>query len=529
MRFPAGAKRARRRAIEPIQPGEQKPMTPRTGRYLAAAALIVLLPATARAANDDEKKFANSVVEKNAQTIYDIADSLYYFGELGMQETESTKLLKDTLEAAGFNVDLGAAGMPTDLWAKWGSGHPYIVIETEIDALPGGSQTPNEFTHKPLVDGAPGHMEGHNTHGGVASAAAFAVKQVMERDHLPGTVAVNFGPAEEELASRPFIVRAGYFKDVDAVIYLHIGDNFSTGWGLQNYAAISTRFTFHGKTAHGAVDPWDGKDALDAIELMDVGVSFLREQLHPSYRVHRSITNGGIQPNIIPDLAQIWYFVRDKSMPEAKETYDKLVNIAQGAELMTGTTHTVDYDASAWPQLSNKALAEVVQKNIDAVGLPAWSDDEQKYARDFQAALNVKVQGLFTTPVALGTKPQSASSNDSGDISWVVPAVVYTFPASVPGIQYHNWQAGVTPTTSIAHKGEIAGAKALAGSILDFMTSPELLKAAHDEWAQQTHDTPYFSVIPDNATPQIGMNAETMAKYRPAMSKFYLHKTPRYN
>jgi aminobenzoyl-glutamate utilization protein B len=496
---------------------------------VATAALLALAPLAANAASDEQKKFAYDQVEKNSQTIADIGDSIYYFAEMGMQEFESTKLLKETLEAAGFNVELGGAGMPTNLWAKWGSGKPYIVIETEIDALPEGSQTPDEFTHKPLVDGAPGHMEGHNTHGAVSTAAAFAVKKVMERDHLPGTIAIHFGPAEEEIGSRPFVVRAGYFKDVDAAIYLHIGDNFTTGWGLQNYAAIGAKFAFHGKTAHGAVDPWDGKDSLDAIELMDVGVSFLRQQLHPTYRIHRSITNGGLQPNVIPDYAQIWYFVRDANMPDAKATYDKLVNIAKGAALMTGTTEEIQYQASAWPALSMKTLAAVVEKNYTAVGLPKWSDDEQKFARDFQAAESKPVVGLATSLPPGGGRPQGTASNDSGDISWVVPAVVYTFPASVPGITYHNWIAGVTPSGAIAHKGEVAGAKALAGTLLDLLTTPDVLKAAHDEWAQQTTQTPYFSILPADAKPDIEMNKAMMAKYRPEMAKFYLHKTPRYN
>ena len=504
-------------------------LAPLLRTIFAAGLLLAFVPVSARAAaTDDQKSFANAVVERNTKAINDMADSLYYFGELGMQEFESTKLVRDTMTAAGFNVELGGAGMPTNFWAKWGSGKPYIVIETEVDALPGGSQTPDVFTHKPLVDGAPGHMEGHNTHSGVSTAAAFAVKQTLEKYHLPGTIAVHFGPAEEALGSRPFVVRAGYFKDVDAVIYLHIGDNFTTGAGLQNYAAISTRFTFHGKTAHGAVDPWDGKNALDAAELMDTGLAFLREQLVPTARAHRAIMNGGLQPNIIPDLTEVWYFVRDRTMQLAKQTQDKLVNIAKGAALMTGTTVDITYDASAWPALSNKALSLVVQKNIDAVGMPGWTDTEQTYARGLQKALNVKEVGLFTKPTPYGDRPQSASSNDSGDISWVVPAVVYTFPASVPGIQYHNWQAGVTPVSSIAHKGEVAGAKVLADTILDLMTSPDVLAAAHTEFAQATKDGGYFSLLPPDAKPQVDMNKATMATYRPAMSKFYLHKTPRY-
>ena len=307
-------------------------------------------------AADERKQLAFEVVDRNAQAMTDISDSIYYFGELGMQEFEASKLLEDTLTAAGFKVELGGAGMPTNVWAEWGSGRPKIAIVTEIDALPGGSQTPGEFARKPLVPDGPGHMEGHNTHGGVASMAAFAVKRVMERYNLPGTVALSFGPAEEQIASRPFIVRAGYFKDVDAVIYLHLGPALQTGFGVQNYAAISSIFTFHGKTAHGAVNPWDGKDAVDAVVLMDMGFDKLREHLRPSYRAHRTITAGGIQPNIIADRGQIWWFVRDASMPAARETYDKLMKIAEGAALMTGTTFDVKYAASAWPQLVNKAI-----------------------------------------------------------------------------------------------------------------------------------------------------------------------------
>jgi aminobenzoyl-glutamate utilization protein B len=495
---------------------------------VAFAALLASMPIGANAATDEQKKDANAVIDKNAQAIWDIGDSIYYFGEMGMQEFESTKLLKDTMEAAGFKVELGGAGMPTNFWASYGSGHPYIVIESEIDALPGGNQTPLEFEHKPMVPGAPGHMEGHNTHGAVATAAAFAVKQVMDKYHLPGTIAVNFGPAEEEIASRPFIVKAGYFKDVDAAIYLHINDNFTTGWGLQTYAAIGVQFAFHGKSSHAAVDPWDGKNALDALELMDNAVAFLRQQMEPTYRIHRSIMNGGIQPNVIPDFTKVWYFIRDANMPKAKATYDKLLDIAKGADLMTGTTHDVIYQASAWPALSNKVLSRVVQKNIETVGLPKWSEEEQKFARDFQQAERKPVIGLAAKIPEGGERPQSFASNDSGDISWVVPAVSYTFPASVPGIPYHNWVAAVTPTSTIAHKGEVAGAKALAGSVLDFMTSPDVLKAAHEEFEAQTKATPYFSLVPDGAKPDVNLDKDIMAQYRPAMEKFYLHKTPRY-
>ena len=480
-------------------------------------------------AGDERKELAFDAVDRNAEQMTAISDSIFYFGEPGMQEFEGTKLLKGTLEAAGFRVDLGGAGMPTNLWAEWGAGRPKIAIVTEIDALPSGSQTPLEFARKPLVAGAPGHMEGHNTHGGVASMAAFAVKQVMERYNLPGTVAISFGPAEEQLASRPFIVRAGYFKDVDAIIYLHLRDSLATGYGVQNYAAISSIFTFHGKTAHGAVNPWDGKDAVDAVELMDIGFDKLREHLRPSYRAHRAITSGGIQPNIIPDYAQIWWFVRDANMASAKETFDKLTRIAEGASLMTGTTYEYQIDSAGWPQLGLKSIAEVIQPNIDAVGMPQWSEDEQEFARKFQAAMGARVVGLNTKQTPLGQRGQSASSNDNGDVTWVVPSAALNFPASVPGINYHNWQAAVTPTSTMAHKGMVSAAKVLAGAMLDFLTKPELVRQARVEFEKATTEMKYFPVLPPDAKPPLDLNKETMDRYRAEMTKHYLNRTVRFN
>jgi aminobenzoyl-glutamate utilization protein B len=498
---------------------------------LPAAILFGLLgAATPVAAEPDAAKvLAHETVERNAEQIAAIGDSVYYFGELGMQEFESAKFVKQVLESIGFTVEVGGAGMPTNVWAHWGTGKPQIVIVSEMDALPGGSQTPGSIERKPLIAGAPGHMEGHNTHPGVAIGAAYAVKRTMERYNIAGSVAISLGPAEEQIISRPYLVRAGLFKDSDIAIVLHIGDNFAAGYGLMNYAAISAKFTFHGKTAHGAVNPWDGKDAVDAVELMDIGFDKLREHLRPTYRAHRAITAGGIQPNIIPDYAQIWWFVRDATMASAKETFDKLTRIAEGAALMTGTTHEYQIDAAAWPQLGLKSIAEVIQSNIDAVGMPQWSEEEEEFARKFQAAMGVRVVGLNTRQTPLGRRGQSASSNDNGDVTWVVPSAGLSFPASVPGITAHNWQAGVTPTSTIAHKGMVSASKVLAGAILDFLTRPELVGQARAEFEKATTEMRYFPVLPSDAKPPLDLNKETMDRYRAEMTKYYLNRTVRFN
>jgi aminobenzoyl-glutamate utilization protein B len=498
-------------------------------RLSAALALgVTLLAHSAGAQTDPRKALAYAAIDRNADQIATIGDTVYYFGELGMQEIESAKFVKGVLEQIGFTVETGTAGMDTNIWAHWGTGKPQIVIVSEIDALPGGSQAPLSIDHKPLVTGAPGHMEGHNTHAGVAIGAAYAVKQAMQRFNIPGSVAISFGPAEEQIVSRPFLVRAGLYANADVAILLHIGDGFAAGYGLMNYAAISAKFDFHGKTAHGAVDPWNGKDAVDAVELMDLGFDKLREHLHPTYRAHRAITAGGIQPNIIADYGQIWWFVRDADMAAAKDTFDKLVKIAEGAALMTGTTMDYKIDAAAWPQLGLKPVAEAVQANIEAVGMPQWTEEEQAFARKFQTAMGARPIGLRTAPTPLGQRPQSASSNDNGDVTWVVPSAALNFPGSVPGIGYHNWQAAVTPTSTIAHKGMIAGAKVLAGTLLDLLSRPELVAAARAEFDKQTSELKYFAVLPADAKPPLDLNKETMDRYRPAMRQFYLDKPVRF-
>jgi aminobenzoyl-glutamate utilization protein B len=220
--------------------------------------------------------------------------------------------------------------------------------------------------------------------------------------------------------------------------------------------------------------------------------------------------------------------MRDATGPAAKETYDKLVKIADGAALMTGTTYDVEYVASAWPQLGNKVIAGAIQKNIDQIGLPQWTGEEVQFAKDFQHARGVKEVGLNTKPVPLGQRPQSSSSNDNGDVTWNVPTGLMTFPASVPGILYHHWAAAVTPTSSIAHKGMVVGAKVLAASVLDLMTSPELRADAKKQFDTDTQDTKYFTLLPPEAKPSPDLNRAMMEQFRSAMAKFYLNEHPKF-
>jgi aminobenzoyl-glutamate utilization protein B len=219
---------------------------------------------------------------------------------------------------------------------------------------------------------------------------------------------------------------------------------------------------------------------------MDIGFDKLREHLRPTYRGHRTITNGGVQPSIIADSGQIWWFIRDAMGPWAKENFDKLVNIAKGAALITGTTMEMEPFGTAWPSLGNRALAEAVQKNIELVGMPKWTEEEQKFAKELQKSLGRKEEGLPTKVAPLAASRQNSSSNDIGDITWVVPSATVRFPVVVPGVQAHHWSAGITPTMSFAHKGAVVGAKVIAASVLDLLSSPELRAAAKKQFEQDT-------------------------------------------
>ncbi|MEE8349423.1 MAG: peptidase dimerization domain-containing protein, partial [Acidobacteriota bacterium] len=328
---------------------------------------------------------------------------------------------------------------------------------------------------------------------------------------------------------RPYFVRDGYFDDVDIVFHPHIGSDFQTQYGLRQYALISAKFHFHGESAHGAVSPWKGRDALDAVELMDIGFDKFREHLEPTQRSHRVITSGGVQPNVIPDLATIWWFFRESSAEGVSAIFERAKEIAQGAALMTQTTFSVEIMSAVWPSRSNQTAAEVIQQNIEAVGMPEWSQKEQDLARELQSKRGVVSGGLVTRISPLGgPSRQGTSANDSGDLTWLVPTGRLTFPSNIPGIAAHHWAAGVAPATSIAHKGAVAGAKVLAATVIDFFIDPQLVSKAKKSFKEEISGTRFESLLPADQQPPLDLNKEIMDRFRPLMRKDYLDEKPRF-
>ncbi len=302
--------------------------------------------------------------------------------------------------------------------------------------------------HDPIVEGAPGHGEGHNSGMAVNVTAALVLKKLMDEHHIAGTIKLVPGVAEELLGTKAFYVRAGLFKDVDIVLGAHVESEFSTSYGTGNgewSGLVSVQYFFHGKAAHAAAAPWEGRSALDAVELMDTGWDFRREHLRPAQRSHRVIINGGDQPNVVPSEAAVWYYFRELDYPHIKDLYDLGNTIADSAAKMTGTTVDHKLVGSAWPPYLNKVIAETQQKNIEAVGMPKWSDADQTLAKALQKDIGAKVEGLkekvdpLEEPVK---KPTGGGSDDIGDISWNVPMVYLMYPANIPNLPGHSWANG---------------------------------------------------------------------------------------
>jgi len=341
---------------------------------------------------------------------------------------------------------------------------------------------------------------------------------VMERHGLPGTLKVIPGVAEELVASRTYMVMAGLFEDMDIMLSTHVGSGLTTGWGVSGSGLVSTTFTFHGSTAHAAGSPWAGRSALDAAELMDVGWNFRREHLRLQQRSHSVISNGGNQPNVVPGEATVWYYFRELDYDRIKELHELGQTMAEAAAMMTGTTMEERVLGSAWPSTMSKPLAERMQVNIDAVGMPDWDEADFAFAKAVQRMYGADVDSLRTEVDTLREASQGmgGGSDDIAEVSWNVPTVRLRYAANIPGMTGHHWSSGIAEATPIAHKGANHAAKVIAMTAVDVLRDPALVEEAwryHRE--VQTKDYHWISLIPEGTQPPIFLNADRMERYRP--------------
>jgi aminobenzoyl-glutamate utilization protein B len=478
------------------------------------------------------KKEAAADVETMRVMTQQMVDQVFSYGELGFQEVETSKYLTGILEKNGFRIERGYAGIPTAWMATWGSGKPVIAIGSDIDCIPQASQKPGVAYHDPMIEGAPGHGEGHNSGVPLNITAILAVKKIMERERLPGTLKIWPGVAEELVGAKAYFIRAGLFRDVDVSLFAHVGSNLGVGWGGGfGTGLVSVEYTFKGESAHAAGAPWRGRSALDAVELMDVGWNFRREHLRLQHRSHSVITNGGDQPNVVPPNASVWYYLRETDYEHIKELREIANTMAKGAAMMTNTEVSSRILGSAWPQHMNKTIAETMYANIQTVGLPTWDDADITLAKALQKELKQPQTGLATQIGQLrgGIDPEQnmgGPSDDIGDVSWNVPTVTLSYPANIPGTPGHNWANAIALATPIAHKGVTAGAKVQAMTIIDMLMRPELVQQAWDYFRNvQTKDQKYVPFITDSDQPATWLNTAILDKYRPEMKKFYYDPT----
>jgi len=497
---------------------------------LAGVLLLSVWPALSRSAKpkiSPEKAFLLDWLSRSdvVESFGRISDAIWSYAELGMQEFKSSKLLADTLEAEGFRVERGAAGMPTCFVASYGSGRPVIGFLGEFDALPMLSQKGRVPRKDPVVEGAPGHGCGHNTMCTAASAAAIALKNVLQKFGLPGTIKVFGSPAEETVISRPYMVRAGLFKDVDAVIDNHSSSGLSTSYGRDGNAVFSVVFTFRGRTAHSAGAPWAGRSALDAVEIMNVATNYLREHLNIAHRLHYVVLEGGEAPNVVPDKARVWYFVRNTD-EEVEAMYQRVVDCAKAGALAAGAELAEVRVLSAVHQRqANKALAELLQRNIELVGMPAWTEEEQAFARELQKELGKKEKGMPDKVGELKAPNETfigGGSSDVAEVTLVAPTATLLFPGQVPGAIGHHWSSVASNFGSTAWKGLNAGAKVMAAAALDLLTRPKELEKVRKEFEAARAAKPFRSFLPEDSRPPTDLNKELMDKWRPFMEKFFL-------
>lgn len=459
-------------------------------------------------------------IDGNRERLIEISDAIWGHAELGLMEHRSSKLLADELEKHGFRVEKGVAGMPTAFVATWGEGKPVIGVMGEYDALPGISQ--KKVSKKdPLIEGAPGHGCGHNIHGVSGMAGAIAIRYALEELGLEGTVKFYGTPAEENYDGKVFMARAGLFDGVEACLSHHPGSMNVAGLASSN-AVNNVKFHFHGKTSHAAGSPEQGRSALDAVELMNIGVNFLREHVIEKARIHYVIEEGGGQPNVVPDYARSWYYVRAPERDQLEPIYKRILKIAEGAALMTETTLEVEFLGGCYNKLPNRALSELVTANMREIRAPQYTGKELEFAGriaesfpkeqkrdtlrnrkvpDWEKYLDVD---LVTDVLDAWDEGEvSAGSTDVSDVSWKTPTMEFSTTTFVLGAPGHSWQHVACSGMSIGHKSLIFAAKTIAGAAMDLMTKPELLEKARSEFGKRMEGRTYRCPIPDEIQPPL--------------------------
>ena len=462
---------------------------------------VCLQTASYGSSNEVVKQSAIQLAENQRPLINEIADTLWNYSETSLKETKSSKFLIEKLRAAGFAVVDGVADLPTAFVATYGEGSPVIGILAEYDALPGVGNEPVPERQARADGVTSGHGCGHNLFGAASVGGAIALKNTMEKHSLKGTIKLFGSPAEETLVGKVYMARAGIFDDVDAVIDWHP----STENKVKNQpgrAMNSFEVEFFGQAAHGAGDPWNGRSALDAVEIMNYAVNMMREHIKPTARIHYVIPNAGEVPNVVPEYAKVWYYVRDINREEVQKYYDRILKIAEAAALATETTHKVHLITGVHEYLLNRPLQEAIYKNFMLVGAPDFTDQEQEFARSLQRVLDKEEKGYNEELEPLSDEPGEVKggSTDAAEVSWIVPTAGFRVATAAYDIPWHSWATTACHGTEAGRKGAVVAAKIIAATGVDLLTDEELLSEAKEFHAEASEGRTYVSPLDSQKT-----------------------------
>jgi len=472
-------------------------------KRLLAATLVLftarLLPAAAptRVAHLAEKELAVAAIEKDRERLTALSDEVWRAAETALQETKSSKALADFAEQKGFRVTRGVAGMPTAFVAEYGSGAPVIGIMGEYDALPGLSQKAQP-SREAVTAGAPGHGCGHNLFGVGSLAAATAIKELIAAGRLHGTVRFFGTPAEESVGGKVYMLRDGVMNGVDVMLAWHPNDETLSDT-KSTQAIVDVNVEFFGRAAHAAYDPWNGRSAVDGLEIFTHAVNMMREHIHPSSRMHYAILKGGDVPNVVPEYGKVWLWLRDEDRAVVDEMLGRIRKMATGSAMAADVESKVTINTGDWNMLVNMTGQRLAQDNLEWLGPLQFSAEEQQFAKAIQRANKVPEKGLLTAVKPFEGKPGPAEggSTDVADISWNIPIIHLSVTTAPAGAPWHGWSVVACGGMSIGHKGMLYASKALAATMIDLFTDPKSVQAMRQEFAKKTEGVKYKAYIPD--------------------------------
>lgn len=476
-------------------------MLQRLATLLIAIAVFGTANATAAAS---AKQDALTHLEDLEGATRQLSMDLWDYSEIALREERSAALLAGFLENEGFDVEMGVAGMPTAFVASWGEGRPRVGILAEYDALPGvgNAAVPERSGREDGVTSGQGC--GHNLFGAASTTAAVATKRTMEKMGIDGTVVLFGTPAEETVVGKVFMARDGLFDDMDAVLDWHPGVETKTR-NDPGQAMNSFSVEFFGQAAHGAYDPWNGRSALDGVEMLNYGVNMMREHIEPTARIHYVIPEGGDAPNVVPEYAKVWYYVRDLNRESVEGYYQRILRIAEGAALATGTTHKVTLITGVHECLMNRPMQEAIQTNLELAGDAGFTAEDQAFGKKLQRFLDIEEAGFVgeVEPLKDEIEPATGGSTDVCEVSYIVPQAGFSIATSAKGVPWHSWATTACHGTEAGVRGAQAAARVLALTGIDLLTDAELRAAARKDFEQRTGGKRYQSPIPAELEPPL--------------------------